>query len=157
MHTLSRYSKEHGYVALMATIIIAAVLLVMSVEGSIAGWRARFNVLGTEAKEQASALAQGGADQALSAIMTDPSYTGNATTTTDVGTCHVFPIEFNFPIEGVVSIRTQAVVRGSYANLEMQLNMSDIHIDSVPAAPTKGTIVVITNVEIGRASCRERV
>ncbi len=146
MHTLSRYSKEHGYVALMATIIIAAVLLVMSVEGSIAGWRARFNVLGTEAKEQASALAQGCADQALSAIMTDPSYTGNATTTTDVGTCHVFPIEFNFPIEGVVSIRTQAVVRGSYANLEMQLNMSDIHIDSVPAAPTKGTIVVITNV-----------
>lgn len=146
MKTLSHYSKEHGYIALMATIIIAAVLLVMSVEGSIAGWRARFNVLGTEAKEQASALAQGCADQALSAIMTDPSYTGDATTTTDVGTCHVFPIEFNFPIEGVVSIRTQAVVRGSYANLEMQLDMSEIHIDSIPEAPTKGTIVVITNV-----------
>ncbi len=147
------YMKSHyiqtrvgGYVALMATIIITAILLVMSVEGSIAGWHARFNVLGTEAKEQASALAQGCADQALSAMITDPSYTGDATTTTDIGTCHVFPIGFNTPATGIVTIRTQANVRGSFANLEMQMNMSEIHIDSVPSAPSQGTIVIITNV-----------
>lgn len=144
--TIQHQTTESGFVALMATIVIAAVLLVMSVEGSIAGWNARFNVLGTEAKEQAQALAQGCADQALSAIVTDPSYDGDATTTTAVGTCHVFPIEFNVPIEGVVTIRTQAVVRDSYANLEMQMDMSEIHIDSIPEEPTRGTIIVITNV-----------
>jgi hypothetical protein len=146
MKTFREHAEERGYIALMATIIIAAVLLVMSVEGSIAGWHARFNVLGTEAKEQATALAQGCADQALSAIMTNPAYTGGATTTTDVGTCYVFPLQFNFPAEGVVTIKTQAVVRDSYSNLEMQMDMDKIHIDAIPEAPTQGTLVIITNV-----------
>ena len=77
--------QSGGYIALMATIIISAILLVLSVEASLAGFHARFNILGTEAKEQAASLAQGCADQALSAIVTDPSYTGNATTTTSAG------------------------------------------------------------------------
>ncbi len=145
-HTKTYSRVTRGYVALMATIIISAILLVMTVEGSLAGWHARFNVLGTEAKEQASSLAQGCADQALSAIVTDPSYTGDATTTNDIGTCYIFPIQFNTPGAGIITLKAQANVRSSYSNLEMQIDMSEIHLDSTPSAPTEGTLVVISNV-----------
>jgi|GEM_PF-1265713 len=135
-----------GYVALMATIVISALLLVLSVEGSVMGWYARFNVLGTEAKEQAATLAQGCADQALSAVVTDPSYTGDATTSTAVGSCYVFPVAYNSPTTGVVTVRTQARVRGSFVNQEMQLAMNQIHIDTVTSTSSKGTLVVLTTV-----------
>jgi hypothetical protein len=146
--TMKRYRnhREGGYVALLSTIIVAAVLMVAAIQSAIAGYHARFNILGTEAKEQATALAQGCADQALSAILTDPSYTGSSVTVSEDGTCEVLPIEFNTPAAGIVTIRAQAEVRGAFSNLEMQMDMHDIHIDTLPEAPTKGTLVVITNV-----------
>ena len=131
----------------MATIVISLVLLVMAVEEGSSGWFARFNILGTEAKEQASALAEGCAEQAQAALLTDPNY-GYATTTimTSGGTCHVFPVQFNFPIAGLVTIKTQAVVRNSYANLDMAMNMNDIHFGSIPTTPTTGTLFITTHV-----------
>lgn len=130
MHYHPGMPKENrangGYVALMATIIISLILLVMTVEEGASGWHARFNILGTEAKEQADALAEGCANQALVAIVTDPSYGGDATTTTTGGTCHVFPIQFNTPTAGFVTIKTQAEVRDSYANLQIVGTMNDI-------------------------------
>src|SRR4051812_36281955 len=112
---------QGGYIALMATIVISLILLVMTVEEGSAGWSARFNILGTEAKEQASSLAEGCAEQALATLLTDPTFTGGATTTTEVGTCHVFPVQMNYPVAGLVTIKTQAVVQGSYANLDMAM------------------------------------
>ncbi len=117
-----------GYVALMATIVISIVLLVMTVEEGALGWHARFNILGTEAKEQANALAEGCAEQALAAIVTDPSYQGNATITTVGGTCHIFPIQFNTPSAGFVTIKTQADVRNSYTNLHIVMNMTELYL-----------------------------
>lgn len=142
-----------GYVALMATIIISIILLVMTVEESTLGWHARFNILGTEAKEQANALAEGCADQALTTIVTDPSYRGNATTTTLGGTCHVFPVQFNTPTAGFITIRTQAKVRNSFSNIEMSINMNEIHL----GAPTSGsgTSVVPPNFSISIDSWKE--
>jgi hypothetical protein len=136
--------KKGGYIALMATIIISLVLLVMTVEEGSSGWYSRFNILGTEAKEQANALAEGCADQALASIVTDPAYFGDATTTTVGGVCHVFPIEFNTPAQGFVTIKTQAEVRDSYANLEMTMNLNEIHLGT--PSPSKGTLVIITQV-----------
>ena len=134
----------------MATIIISLVLLVMAVEEGSSGWYARFNILGTEAKEQASSLAEGCAEQALATLLTDPNYTGNATTTTKGGTCHVFPIQFNslngITTPGYATINTQAEVRNSYANLELAMNVNDIHLNSIPAAPTTGTLFITTHV-----------
>ncbi|MFZ2484649.1 MAG: VWA domain-containing protein [Minisyncoccia bacterium] len=138
----THYNK--GFIALMATIIISLVLLVMAVNESSSGWSARFNILGTEAKEQATALAEGCAEQALATLLTDPTYTGNATTTTADGTCHIFPVQFNFPIAGLVTIKTQGIVRGSYANLDMAMEMNDLHFGSIPTAPTTGTLFITT-------------
>ena len=142
---VSKIKKESGgYVALMATLVISVFLLVMAVEEGSSGWYSRFNILGTEAKEQASALAEGCADQALAAVITDPGYSGDATTTTIGGTCHVYPVEFNTPAVGLVTIKTQADVRDSYANLAIEMNLNQIHLGT--PTPGKGTLIVVTQV-----------
>ena len=125
-----QYTK--GYIALMATIVIGAVLLVMTVSMTKAGWYARFNILGIEAKEQSASLAEGCGNQALALLIADSSYQGNATTTVEVGTCYIFPITLNSPLLGIVTLRVQGRVRDAYTNLEMQIDMKDIKIDSVP-------------------------
>ncbi len=53
---------ERGYVALLATVITGFILLGLAVDDSLAGWHARFNVLTSQNKEQANALAEGCAD-----------------------------------------------------------------------------------------------
>jgi hypothetical protein len=138
--------KQRGYIALMATIVISLILLVMVVEEGSSGWFARFNILGTEAKEQASSLAEGCAEQALATLLTDPNYTGDVTMITSGGTCHVLPVLFNSPVAGLVTIKTQAIVRDSYANLDMAMNMNDIHLNAIPSAPTTGTLFITTHV-----------
>ena len=121
----------------------------MVAQEGLSGWFSRFVVLGTEAKEQASALAEGCSDQALSALITDLSYQGDSTSTVVMpdgssGTCHVFPIAFNSPSEGYVSIKSQAVVRDAFANLEIAMDFNNIHLESVPADPLYGKLIVQT-------------
>jgi hypothetical protein len=50
--------KPHrGFIALMSSIIISAILLVVVVAASITGFTTRFNMLDAEAKQQSAALA----------------------------------------------------------------------------------------------------
>lgn len=130
----------------MATIIISLILVVMALEEGASGFHARFNILGTEAKEQATALAEGCADQATANLITDPNYAGNSTITLSAGICHVFPIALNSPAPGLATVKTQAEVRGSYANLSITLNMNNLHLGGTPVSPTTGTLVVYTTV-----------
>ncbi len=124
--------NKNGYVALMATIIISAVLLVLSVEGSEVGARARFDILGTEAKEQSIALAEGCKNQALATLVSDPSYNGDATTTAVIGTCYIFPILFNTPTTGDITLKVQSRVRNSFSNLEFVIATNNIHLGTTP-------------------------
>jgi hypothetical protein len=96
------------------------------------GWSTRYAILGTEAKEQALALAGGCAEYALARVLADPGYQGDATTTTPGGTCYVFPLEFNTPTAGLLRLRVQVIVRDSYTNLVWQFDLHDIHTGSVP-------------------------
>ena len=144
MNYLRAHNKNGGYIALMATIIISLVLLVMIVNEGFAGWMTRFVVLGTEAKEQANALAEGCADQALALLITDPNYLGNSTSNTPGGDCKVFAISPTDLQAGLVTIKTQAVVRDAFANLELLQSVNNIHLGSIPTAPTYGTLIVQT-------------
>src|SRR3989338_8808139 len=123
LNTLFIKNANGGYIALMATIIISVILLVMAAQEASSGWYARYNILGTEAKEQSSALAEGCADQALAMLITDPDYRGNAPITTAGGTCHVFDVTLNTPLVGFVTIATQAEVREAYTNLQLTTDM----------------------------------
>jgi hypothetical protein len=127
--------KKGGYIALMATIIISLVLLVMTAEEGFSGWYARYAVLGTEAKEQANALAEGCGDQALALLITDLSYAGGDTTVTPAGECHTYPIAFDSPSPGMVTIKTQAVVRDAYATIALTIDLADLSPGASPGSP----------------------
>lgn len=145
-----------GYVALMATIIIAMVLLVMVGQEGFAGWHARYNVLGTELKEQANVLADGCADQALSRLLINPfdsSLTNGTTNVLPSGTCVLAPIDTGTP--GKVYVQSQAQVGNAatgvvYANLGILTNVSNIYVGAT-SDKNFGTIVVQTLVRGGTA------
>ena len=126
----------------MATIIISMVLLVMVAQEGFAGWHARFNVLGTESKEQATALADGCIDQALMSVITGFSYTTGATTTLPSGACYISPVDTS--AKGFVTIRSQAQVNGTYANVAIALSVNDVHLGSIPSSPGTGTLIIQT-------------
>lgn len=133
--------KTNGYIALMATVIIGAVLLVMTIEMSRTGWTTRFLILGTEAKAESLALAHGCADLALAQIMTDPTYLGNSTTTLTSGYCYIFPLLLNTPTPNILTVRVRGVVRQAVTNLEQQYNMADVYLAEValPVSLPTGT------------------
>lgn len=124
-----------GYIALMATIVIGAVLLVLTVSITTFGSRARFTLLGIEAKEQSETLAKGCAQRVLGEFIANPAYQGDATTSVAMGTCYVFPIAVHVPSVGFVTLSVQGKVRDSVTNLELQFDMHDIRIDEVATSP----------------------
>ncbi len=135
---MKRRQRFGGYVALMATIVISLMLLVMVAEEEFSGWHIRFNVLGTEQKEEADALADGCANQALARLITDPLFSGGALNQLPSGTCYVYPITVSDT--GDVLIRVQARVgdalleRATVSNLAFSTNISTIHIGTATDA-----------------------
>lgn len=134
-----------GYIALMTTIIISLVILVMIVEEGSTGWYARFNILSTEAKEQANSLAEGCAEQAIAKLLTDPNFTGGATTTKEVGTCHIFPIQTNYPVVGSTTILVQAVVRNSFTNLNIIIDTNNLRSNLISSSTENKNVTPIIN------------
>jgi hypothetical protein len=130
--SILRNSRQNGYVALLSTIIIGAVLLVITIEAGQSGWHTRFMVLGRELKMQSRNLAYSCTNQTLSFVLTDTGYVGGATTTSETGNCYVYPTEMNYPTAGHLTIRTQADVQGSITNLVTEYDMNNFHLDSSP-------------------------
>ena len=129
---ISCCTNQEGYIALLSTIIIGAVLLTMTIGAGQSGWYTRFMVLGTEAKQQSKTLASGCINHALARVMADTVWHGDATTTSNAGTCYVFPVQKNFPEINHVTIRVRAVVRGAMTNLVSEFNMNDINVNTTP-------------------------
>jgi len=126
-------SEQHGgFVALMATIIIGAILLVATVDLGILGAAARFSILGNENKAQSNALAQSCIQQASAQLLIDGSYRGGLTTTVPFGYCYVFPFVVDVPTAGSVTLRVQAVVNQAVTNLVVVKNYNAIHISPLP-------------------------
>ncbi len=145
--------KPNGYIALMSTIIIGAVLLVMTMEMSRTGWSTRFLILGTEAKAESLALAHSCADLAVAQIMTDPTYLGDSTTILASGTCYIFPLMPNTPTPNLLTVRVRSIVRQAVTNLERQYDMADVYLNEValPAHLPAGT----HNLEVTPLTWRE--
>ncbi len=154
---MTKYNKnksQNGYISLISTIFITLILLVVMVEESRSGLSARLNILGTEAKEEANALAEGCLEDAKARILADPSFLGNTDIITGGGTCHIFPIQFDNLVTHTVTIKSQAVVRNSYANLKVIMYMNDIHLYSAPEAAT-GAVAPSPNLNFDQNSWQE--
>jgi hypothetical protein len=136
-YKITHNKRESGYVALLSTIIIGAVLLVMTIELGQSGWYTRFMVLGSEAKEQSRTLATGCSNQALGMVMANMKWAGNSTTTdTESGTCYVFPVQKNFPTPDTMTLRVQSNVSGAVTNLVLVYDMGEIHQAGAPLPHT---------------------
>jgi hypothetical protein len=129
---VSLYSTESGYIALLSTIIIGAVLLVITIEVGQSGWYTRFMVLGTEAKMQSRELAQSCGRLAVARVLVDTEWIGNTTTTNALGTCYVFPLQKNNPSAGLMTVQVQSVVQGSVTRLISEYDMKEASLSSTP-------------------------
>lgn len=133
LHRHKHQNKESGYIALLSTIIIGAVLLVMTVEAGRLGFSTRFMVLGSESKEQSRIQAIGCAEQAVAMVLADVQWHGEATTSDSyAGSCYVFPIQKNYPGTGQMTVRVQSVVRGSVTSIVKVYDMNEIRQVSTP-------------------------
>ena len=144
---------EGGYVALMATIVIGAFLLLATIDIGMQGAAVRFSILGNEAKEQAKALAQGCVDQAGTQLLIDTTFRGGATTTGPIGTCYVFPFLVDVPSSGLVTFTVQAIVRQSVTNLVVIKKYNFIHLAPVPESssavlPAVATVETVSVAEV---------
>ncbi len=137
--------------ALLATIIISIVLLAMIADEGFAGWHARFTVLGTEQKEQANALAEGCADQALASAIADPSYKGSVLSTFPGGTCFVSPINMTSEGKALIKVKSEVASMGGlesiFSNLAVEMNLANIHLGEVSGSDGYGIVVVQTLVQ----------
>lgn len=62
------WKNERGYIALVSVLIISVVLLTLAVSVSLTGFYARSNILGTEVKEQSTALAESCIQKAIADV-----------------------------------------------------------------------------------------
>lgn len=147
------HTKQSGFVALLSTIIIGAVLLTLTIEVGQRGFYTRFIVLGHEAKEQSRVIAEGCGNQALAMILHDLSSIGDVTTESGVGVCYIYPIEKKYPTAEFVTIRVQGIVRGSVTNLILTYRMGNIYQGVIPLSPYSSpdeitTPELVTSVEV---------
>lgn len=126
------HTAADGYVALLAVIIISAILLVVTMSAGTIGWSTRLAILGVEAKEASVVAAYGCAEYAIARVITDPTYTGNATTSHVDYSCYVFPLGTPVQHNTFVTVRVRTILRHSYTTLEVQYDTNDIHISGAP-------------------------
>ena len=134
MHMFLKFFKYNqstytqGYIALLSTIIIGAMLITITVGAGRSGWYTRFALLGAEAKMQSHTRATGCVNQALAILLINPRWNGDVTATYSDGTCYVYPLQKNYPQPQLVTIKVRGEVQGAITNLVAEFNMMEINI-----------------------------
>lgn len=145
MKPTGTYNKlQAGYVALLSTIIISAVLLVMTIEAGKSGFYTRLMVLDVEAKEQSRTVAVNCGNYAVAKFLADSSWEGDVHRIEDVGECYVYPIVHSLPTADHLTIRTKGKVRDVITNLEMVYFVAKIYQGSEALEPTFLSEEVVT-------------
>ncbi|MEK7133551.1 MAG: hypothetical protein AAB804_00605 [Patescibacteria group bacterium] len=81
--------QERGFIALISTIIMSAVLLLVIASSGLVSFYSRFNTLDSELKQRSDATADACADMALLQLAQDPSYQGGTFTINSLDQCRV--------------------------------------------------------------------
>ncbi len=124
--------NSDGYIALISAIIISLVLMMITFSLSIAGFFQRFDLLDAESKEQSLALARACVDDALLDILNNSNYIAtNENVTVDTKKCSIISVEYNAPMVGQITLKTQAVINKAYTNLKAIINSVDASIISL--------------------------
>jgi len=111
-------SSESGFVVLISTMILSAILLAMVFSVSFSGFFTRFNLLDSENKERSLSLAEACANLAILKRFEDSSYLGNETLVIGSEKCKVRLIM----VPSDIIIETTASKSGSFSNIRVNLN-----------------------------------
>lgn len=125
---IQKTNTQSGFVALMSTIVIGAVMLIMTIEAGKNGFYTSHLVLGTEAKEQSRLLALGCGSRALAQILSKVTLEENITIINVEGICIITSVQKEYPDSGYVTILVQAKVRESVTNFELIYKTGNVYL-----------------------------
>lgn len=127
-YNLQPTTYHRGFIALISTIIIAAVLLVLMVSTATTTFKSRFAVLDAELKEVSRGLAEACVETAILKYAQDDTYpmSGTFPDTVPVGSreCVIKEVDTN----GV--IKAQGEINNIYTNLLVDFDTNDFSIES---------------------------
>jgi hypothetical protein len=139
--------NERGFVALVSTLIISAVLMSIVIGAGAAGWYARLDALGSESKRIALSLAESCASVALTALATstDPTHLVIVNQSVHIGadslgnplTCTIVNIAHNGTD---ATINTHAEFNNSYSAVEVIASIFDT--TKAPTPPGTDSVAV---------------
>lgn len=128
-------TRESGFVALMAALILGLVLITLATTLSMTGFFTRFNMADAEYKEQSLALAEACIQAVLFRIAQQPSYVpaaGGDVVTVFSNTCRIVSVT---SAGTQLTIKTQGIFpmappEQSYTNLVVTINSTNLSISS---------------------------
>lgn len=120
--------NNRGFVALISTIIISAILLLVIASSGLVSFYSRYNTLDAELKERSNAAADACADEALVQLAQDPGYAGGVLSLNSLDQCRIGKITS-------VGANTQFEVQATSSqtavtNLKIVFDPSDVSIVS---------------------------
>ncbi|MCI0619904.1 hypothetical protein L0Y40_02615 [Candidatus Wolfebacteria bacterium] len=125
---------QRGFIALTATIIVAAVLLTLVIAVASKGFYGRFNALDAEVKEVSRALAEGCVQTAILEYEKESSYAGGDEITIDGNTCTIVSVDGSLP--SAVAVEVHADAKGTVTNLRVVLDSTnDYFVESWEEVP----------------------
>lgn len=132
-----RNTQPRGFIALLSALIISTVLLLIATGGSLSGFYTRMNSLGNEYKERSFALAEACVQHTLLALLYDPLYAGDATTTLSGSeACYTGSIsKTGTAPQDTYTFKTRAYLGNSYTILSVVAKTSDVSLQSETEVP----------------------
>lgn len=125
--------NNSGFLALMSSIIISAILLFITINTSFNGFYTRFNILDTEIKERSFALADSCLDIALLKFIQDSSFSGNINNSVSENSCYIGPVTTSGTQK---TFKIKGVYLNAHTNLKVVVNGTNFKVISVEEIPT---------------------
>lgn len=124
--------SENGFVVLMSTIILSAVMLAVVFSLSTSGFFTRLNLLDSENKEASFALAEACGQIAVLKLHQNSSYTGNETITVEREVCRILAKETS---GSEIIIKTKSTIGGAVSNVIINLDSITLAVNRWREAP----------------------
>ena len=125
----SLLNDQKGYIALISSIIIAAILMTVVFSLGYTSFTARFNILDSEYKERSYDLAKACMDIALLKLINEPSsYTGNESIIFNGEACSILDITSS---GGQYTLKSKASVSKAFTSLKMTISSGTFSVISL--------------------------
>lgn len=123
-------SADNGFVALTATIIIGALLLLATVTAEQTGWRVRVMTLQTERKQVSLQYASACAHEALARLLHDGTYQGEEEIVFNTVICKVGVLSVTTSEPSNVSVTVSVDTSGIVTHLRVQAVANNLWVRS---------------------------